>query len=83
MEDILSKGKLFVISGPSGAGKGTIIKELLSQIEDVKLSVSATTRNPRPGEIDGVNYYFVELDKFQKMIEAEEFLEYARVYENF
>ena len=83
MEDILSKGKLFVISGPSGAGKGTIIKELLSQIEDVKLSVSATTRNPRPGERDGVNYYFVELDKFQKMIEAEEFLEYARVYENF
>lgn len=83
MEDISSKGKLFVISGPSGAGKGTIIKGLMSQIEDVKLSVSATTRNPRPGEIDGVNYYFVELDEFQKMIDNGEFLEYARVYENF
>lgn len=83
MEDISSKGKLFVISGPSGAGKGTIIKGLMSQIEDVKLSVSATTRNPRPGEIDGVNYYFVEMDEFQKMIDNGEFLEYARVYENF
>ena len=64
MEDISSKGKLFVISGPSGAGKGTIIKELMSQLEDVKLSISATTRNPRPGEIDGVNYYFVGIDEF-------------------
>ncbi len=82
MEEISSKGKLFVISGPSGAGKGTIIKELISQI-NVKLSVSATTRKPRPGEIHGQSYYFVEPEKFQDMIKQGEFLEYARVYENF
>lgn len=82
MEEISSKGKLFVISGPSGAGKGTIIKELIKQI-DVELSISATTRKPRPGEIHGKSYYFVESEQFQKMIEQGDFLEYAKVYENF
>ncbi|MCI5697582.1 MAG: guanylate kinase [Clostridiales bacterium] len=82
MEEISSKGKLFVISGPSGAGKGTIIKELIKQI-DVELSVSATTRKPRPGEIHGKSYYFVGMDKFREMIRRGEFLEYAKVYENF
>ncbi len=82
MEEISSKGKLFVISGPSGAGKGTIIKELIKQI-DVELSVSATTRKQRPGEIHGKSYYFVGMDKFREMIRRGEFLEYAKVYENF
>lgn len=82
MEEISSKGKLFVISGPSGAGKGTIIKELISQI-DVRLSISATTRKPRPGEIHGVSYYFVEKEEFMELLEKGEFLEHAQVYENF
>ncbi|XVG96637.1 guanylate kinase [Eubacteriales bacterium KG127] len=77
-----SKGKLFVISGPSGAGKGTIIRELISQI-DVRLSISATTRKPRPGEIHGVSYYFVEKEEFMDLLQKGEFLEHAKVYENF
>lgn len=79
----MSKGLLIVISGPSGAGKGTICKELLSKNEDVYISVSATTRNPREGEKDGVNYFFISKDKFKKMIENEEFLEYAEVFDNY
>lgn len=79
----MSKGLLIVISGPSGAGKGTICKELLSKNEDVFISVSATTRNPREGEKDGVNYFFISKDKFKKMIENEEFLEYAEVFDNY
>ncbi len=77
------KGLLLVVSGPSGAGKGTICKELLKANEDIKLSVSATTRKPRVGEIEGINYYFVKKEKFQDLISANEFLEYAQIYDNF
>lgn len=74
------KGLLFVISGPSGVGKGTICKKLLERRKDLKLSVSVTTRAPRPGEIEGVNYFFRSEEQFQDMIERDEFLEYMCVF---
>ncbi|CAH2212829.1 guanylate kinase [Tepidibacter aestuarii] len=77
------EGLLIVVSGPSGAGKGTICKELLSRNKDIHLSVSATTRQPRKGEVDGINYHFISKEKFENMIENDEFLEYAKVYDNF
>ena len=77
------KGLLFVVSGPSGAGKGTICKALLNKNDQIKLSVSATTRKPRNGEVHGVNYFFIEKEEFTKMIENGEFLEYAQIYDNF
>ena len=77
------KGLLLVVSGPSGAGKGTICKELLNRNDQIKLSVSATTRKPRNGEVDGVNYFFLEKEKFTQMIDNGEFLEYAQIYDNF
>ena len=77
------KGLLLVVSGPSGAGKGTICKALLNKNDQIKLSVSATTRKPRHGEVHGVNYFFIEKEEFTKMIENGEFLEYAQIYDNF
>ncbi|SHJ94963.1 guanylate kinase [Paramaledivibacter caminithermalis] len=77
------KGTLFVICGPSGVGKGTVCKELLKNISGIDLSISATTREIRKGEVEGVNYYFIDKDKFEEMIENDEFLEYAQVYDNF
>ena len=75
------KPKLFVIAGPSGVGKGTIIKDLLSQNDNLTLSVSSTTRYPRPGEIDGINYNFLTPEKFRTAIENGDFLEWA-IYNN-
>ena len=72
----MAKGKLIVISGASGVGKGTVLKRMMELREDLTFSVSATTRPPRPNEVDGVHYYFVTRDKFQRMIDNEEFLEY-------
>ena len=77
------KGLLIVISGPSGAGKGTICKEWLCRHPETVLSVSVTTRPPRPMEEDGINYFFRTREVFEKMIEENEFLEYARVYDNY
>ena len=77
------KGILLVLSGPSGAGKGTICKQLLSVCTNLRYSVSATTREPRNGEVDGVNYHFISKEAFKEMIEANELLEYAEVYNNF
>ncbi|WP_373598388.1 guanylate kinase [Paraclostridium bifermentans] len=77
------KGLLLVVSGPSGAGKGTICKEFLQNNKDVKLSVSATTRQPREGEVDGVNYFFVSKENFKSMIDNNELLEHAQIYDNF
>ena len=77
------KGLLLVVSGPSGAGKGTICKALLNKNDQIKLSVSATTRKPRNGEVHGVNYFFIEKEEFAKMIENGAFLEYAQIYDNF
>lgn len=76
------KGLLIVVSGPSGAGKGTICKEILSRRDDIFVSISATTREPRKGEVEGVNYFFKERAEFERMIEEEEFIEYAEVYKN-
>lgn len=70
-------GKLFVISGSSGVGKGTVIKEFLKKHPDFKLSVSCTTRTPREGEVDGINYFFLTRDEFKQCIERDEFLEWA------
>ncbi|GAA0114388.1 guanylate kinase [Clostridium senegalense] len=76
------KGQLLVISGPSGAGKGTVCKALLEK-NDIWISVSATTRFPRAGEVDGINYFFTPREDFLKKIENDDFLEYAEVYGNF
>lgn len=76
-------GKLIVISGPSGVGKSTVVKQLMAQSPNLHFSVSATTRPIRPGEVDGVNYFFVDRDRFQEMIERQELLEYAEYVGNF
>ena len=72
----MSKGKLVVISGASGVGKGTVLGIMMKKRKDLSFSVSATTRPPRPGEVDGVHYYFVTREKFEDMIARGEFLEY-------
>lgn len=73
-------GTLVVISGPSGAGKGTVCQELIKRNDNVKLSISMTTRLPREGEEDGVNYYFVSKEEFEQRIKDNKFLEYAVVH---
>lgn len=78
-----TKGTLIVLSGPSGVGKSTVIAELLSEREDIHFSVSYTTRTPRVGEQDGVNYCFVSKETFEGMIEREELLEYAQYVGNY
>ncbi len=75
-------GKLFIISGPSGTGKGTICKRLIDET-DVEISVSMTTRHPREGEVDGKSYYFTSKEQFQQAIENDGFLEWAEVYGNY
>ena len=77
------KGLLVVYSGFSGVGKGTIMKEMLKREESFRLSVSATTRAPRPGEVDGREYYFITKEKFLSMIDNDEFLEYAQYADNY
>lgn len=72
----MSKGKLIVISGASGVGKGTVLGIMMKKRKDLSFSVSATTRPPRPGEIDGVHYYFISREKFEEMIAQGAFLEY-------
>ena len=72
-----NKGRLFVISGPSGVGKGTVCRELLKRNEDLKLSVSATTRTPRTEDTEGVTYFFKTREEFERMIEESAFLEWA------
>ena len=72
----MSEGKLVVISGASGVGKGTVLAAMMNRRQDLRFSVSATTRDPRPGETDGVHYYFVTKQQFEDMISRGEFLEY-------
>ncbi len=77
------RGLMLVMSSPSGAGKTTISRALLQRDSAISMSVSATTRAPRPGEVDGRDYYFVSVERFQRMVEAGEFLEHARVFDNY
>lgn len=77
------EGLLIIISGPSGAGKGTVYNEVVARRPNIKKSVSVTTRNPRPGEVEGVHYYFRTLEQYQEMIAKGEFLETASVYCNY
>ena len=79
----MSKGRLFVISGASGVGKSTVLKRVLDSKENITFSVSATTRAPREGEQDGVNYYFVSHETFRQMIENGEFVEYDDHMKNY
>lgn len=79
----MRKGLLILISGPSGTGKGTVCDLLRQKHPEISYSISATTRQPRPGEQDGVNYYFYTKEKFQEMIDQEQLLEWAEVYGNF
>lgn len=78
-----AEGLLVVFSGPSGVGKDTLLKRLLEKAPETRLSVSATTRSPRPGEADGTDYYFVEHSRFEEMIQNGELLEYAQYCGNF
>jgi guanylate kinase len=70
-------GRVFVITGPSGVGKGTLIRTLLERIPELELSVSATTRSPRPGEVDGVDYHFLSDAEFDRRVQAGDFVEHA------
>ena len=78
----MKRGNLFVISGPAGAGKSEIVKAMLARHPDVKVSVSCTTRQPRPGEEEGVSYFFITDREFDRMIAAGEFYEWAHVHQN-
>jgi guanylate kinase len=78
----VTKGTLYVISAASGAGKTSLVAALLQQVPGLEVSVSHTTRAPRPGEVDGVNYHFVDKDTFEAMVEAGEFIESATVFGN-
>lgn len=78
----MSKGRLFVISAPSGAGKTTLLKRVMPRLTGLSFSVSHTTRQPRPGEREGVDYHFVARAEFEKMIGEGAFLEHARVHDN-
>lgn len=77
------KGQILIVSGPSGSGKSTLLGRLLKEENDLYFSISSTTRAPRQGETDGVNYYFINKDEFKKGIDAGEFLEWAFVHGNY
>ena len=79
----MSKGVLTVVSGFSGAGKGTVMKRLIQKYDDYALSISVTTRTPREGERDGIEYFFKTKEEVESMIENDEFLEYARYVDNY
>lgn len=83
MENNSRVGNLFVVSGPSGAGKGTLLSQVIERIPDAWVSVSATTRSPRPGEIEGVHYFFLDTDHFKSLVEQDGFLEWAQVHDNY
>ncbi|MBE9516009.1 MAG: guanylate kinase [Proteobacteria bacterium] len=78
-----SRGKLIILSAPSGGGKSSLAKALIEADDSVAVSVSHTTRNPRPGEKNGVDYHFVTVDEFQKLVAEDQFLEHAQVFDNF
>lgn len=76
-------GKLFIITAASGTGKTSLVKELLATTDNLTVSISHTTRAPRPGESDGVHYHFTTVDEFKRLIDESAFLEYAQVFDNF
>ncbi|MBQ2810206.1 MAG: guanylate kinase [Clostridia bacterium] len=79
----MSKGILFIISGPAGSGKGTVVKRVIDTHSDIGLSISATTRSPRPGELDGVHYHFITREAFEGLIANGEVLEYTTYCDNY
>ena len=81
-DKLARRGLLFILSSPSGAGKTTLSRKLLAEDEDIQLSVSATTRAPRPGEVDGKDYHFVTDETFDRMVEEDDFYEWAPVFDN-
>lgn len=83
IDNYLNKGSILIISGPSGCGKSSLLKELYKHINEYYFSISTTTRKPRPGEIHGIDYFFVSKDEFMTGIKDNEFLEYALVHGNY
>ena len=79
----MKKGTFFVLSGPSGSGKGTVLKEVLRKSDRIVYSVSATSRSPRAGEVDVINYYFKSREEFETLIKADAFIEYTETYGNY
>jgi guanylate kinase len=82
-EVAVTRGKLFVIAAPSGAGKTTLVRALMERVPSLKFSISYTTRKPRPNEQHGRDYFFVDHAEFERMVNAGEFLEHARVFDNY
>ncbi len=80
---MIDSGLLIVVSGPSGAGKGTICDALRKRFPKIHYSISMTTRDPRPGEVDGVNYYFTDNSHFEELLTQDAFLEHAKVYDHY
>lgn len=80
---MIDNGKLFIISAPSGAGKTSLVKALVNANSEVVVSISHTTRKKRSGEIDGKDYFFIDVDQFEQMIERDEFIEHAKVFDNY
>ncbi|MGZ8162364.1 MAG: guanylate kinase [Methylobacter sp.] len=79
----MNNGKLYIIAAPSGAGKTSLVKQLISDLDNLTVSISHTTRQIRPGETNGQDYYFINVEDFQAMQEKQAFLEYAQVFDNF
>ena len=79
----MAQGTLFIVSAPSGAGKTSLVRELIESLDGIQVSVSHTTRERREGEVDGVNYHFVDVPTFEAMVEQGDFFEYARVFDNY
>jgi guanylate kinase len=83
MSDNSFTGSLIVVSAPSGAGKSSLVKALIGSMSNLEVAVSHTTRNPRPGEVNGREYHFVSQDEFKKLVAEDAFLEHAQVFDNF
>ena len=83
MQSNSPQGTLYIFAAPSGAGKTSLVKALVDASTDIEVSVSHTTRDPRPGEVDGVNYHFTNLAAFQAMVAKGDFLEHAQVFDNY
>jgi len=83
MQSDSPQGSLYIFAAPSGAGKTSLVKALVETTADIEVSVSHTTRAPRPGEVDGVNYHFTDVAAFQAMVAQGAFLEHARVFDNY